>query len=119
MWNQAHPYETMSGAVRCLSHYGIVQSVMLLAVIVLGVGTSIVSAQSLNWEGQDGIYVTPLRTRFRRPTKAWADPLLPITTSTPGQSWADSIRCRSPWEYSIVLSLGTREISIRMAVQLA
>ena len=60
MSNQAHPYEAVSGAVRCGSHYGIVQSVMLLAVIVLGLGTSIVSAQSLNWEGQDGIYVTPL-----------------------------------------------------------
>jgi hypothetical protein len=33
---------------------------MLLAVILAGLGASAVSAQSLNWEGQDGIFVTPL-----------------------------------------------------------
>jgi hypothetical protein len=32
----------------------------LLAVVFAGAGASAVSAQSLNWEGQDGIFVTPL-----------------------------------------------------------
>jgi len=33
---------------------------MLLAALVTATGPRITSAQSLNWEGQDGIFVTPL-----------------------------------------------------------
>jgi hypothetical protein len=33
---------------------------MLLAVVILGLNWNSASAQSLNWEGQDGIFVTPL-----------------------------------------------------------
>jgi hypothetical protein len=37
-----------------------IHACMLLVVAVLGVGCNLASAQSLNWEGQDGIFVTPL-----------------------------------------------------------
>jgi Protein of unknown function (DUF3034) len=35
-------------------------ALMFLCLITVGTGVSPVSAQSLNWEGQDGIFVTPL-----------------------------------------------------------
>src|SRR5256885_370301 len=37
-----------------------VRTFTLLAIIFAGAGASASSAQSLNWEGQDGIFVTPL-----------------------------------------------------------
>ena len=56
MWNQGHRFEAVRGAVQS----GCVLAVTLLAIMVTGVGTNIASAQSLNWEGQEGIFVTPL-----------------------------------------------------------
>jgi hypothetical protein len=56
MWKQAHLNELASGAGRI----GNILATVLLAVVVAGVGTSAASAQSLNWEGQDGIFITPL-----------------------------------------------------------
>jgi hypothetical protein len=37
-----------------------VSTLLLLMILVAGVGVQRVAAQSLNWEGQDGIFVTPL-----------------------------------------------------------
>src|SRR5436305_2602649 len=117
MWYKAHPYKAGRGAMRYGSHFGSISAVILLTVIVLGAGANGAAAQSLNWEGQDGIFVTPLAYGFRRPTRASADPLLLITTWTLGKFWADSIRYRSPWVRSTGLSLDTRGTSTRRAVQ--
>jgi Protein of unknown function (DUF3034) len=40
--------------------FGSARAFVLLAVIATGIGTNIASAQSLNWEGQTGVFVTPL-----------------------------------------------------------
>src|SRR5438309_5042402 len=63
MWYKAHPYKAGRGAIRYGSHFGNILAVILLTVIVLGAGANGASAQSLNWEGQDGIFVTPLSLR--------------------------------------------------------
>lgn len=60
MWYQVHPYRGGRGVVRFGSDPRGVLSAILLAVIVMGSGTNRASAQSLNWEGQEGIFVTPL-----------------------------------------------------------
>ncbi len=59
MSNQAHYCETGPGAVRCGMHFAIGLASTLLFAIVLG-GGAIASGQSLNWEGQTGVFVTPL-----------------------------------------------------------
>jgi hypothetical protein len=56
MWKQAHLNELASGAGRI----GNILATGLLAIVVAGVGTGAASAQSLNWEGQDGVFITPL-----------------------------------------------------------
>jgi hypothetical protein len=56
MWNQAHLDELGPGAGRI----GGVLAAVLLAIVAAGVSTSAASAQSLNWEGQDGVFITPL-----------------------------------------------------------
>src|SRR3989441_58594 len=66
MWYKAHPYKAGRGASRYGSHFGSILAVILLTVIVMGAGANGASAQSLNWEGQDGIFVTPLRSEERR-----------------------------------------------------
>lgn len=58
MWYQALPHKAGGGAVLCGSHFESVLAIILLTVIAVGTNTA--SAQSLNWEGQDGIFVTPL-----------------------------------------------------------
>jgi len=55
MWNQAH-LDGVTGAKRI----GVGLAVLILAVVVAGIGASKASAQSLNWEGQDGVFITPL-----------------------------------------------------------
>lgn len=59
MSNQAHYCETGPGAVRRGMHFAIGLASTLLFAIVLG-GGAIASGQSLNWEGQTGVFVTPL-----------------------------------------------------------
>jgi hypothetical protein len=70
MKNQNHLYQTV--------RYGSVQALMLLAVILTGAGANSASAQSLNWEGQTGVFVTPLaytvpstETGFGRPVVSY------------------------------------------------
>jgi hypothetical protein len=57
---------------------GMVWAFMLLAVIVTSIGTPTTAAQSVNWEGQTGVFVTPLaytvpstETGFIRPVVAY------------------------------------------------
>ncbi len=52
--------KTELGADSYRSFWGSVLSVVRLTAIVVMAGTNWASAQSLNWEGQDGIFVTPL-----------------------------------------------------------
>jgi hypothetical protein len=49
---------------------------MLLTVIVTGVGTNTASAQSLNWEGQTGVFVTPLAYTVPSPEKGLGRPVV-------------------------------------------
>ena len=58
------------GAVR----FGSVWASMLLTVIVTGLGTNTASAQSLNWEGQTGVFVTPLAYTVPSPEKGLGRP---------------------------------------------
>jgi hypothetical protein len=60
------------GAVR----FGSVWASMLLTVIVTGVGTNTASAQSLNWEGQTGVFVTPLAYTVPSPEKGLGSPVV-------------------------------------------
>jgi hypothetical protein len=56
MLNQAHLDEAAPGRGK----FGTILAVMLLAIFVSGIGANTAFAQSLNWEGQDGVFVTPL-----------------------------------------------------------
>jgi hypothetical protein len=60
------------GAVR----FGSAWASMLLTVIVTGVGTNTASAQSLNWEGQTGVFVTPLAYTVPSPEKGLGRPVV-------------------------------------------
>ena len=63
-------------AVRGGSHLGSILAVVLLAVIVTGAGTNSALAQSLNWEGQDGIFVTPLAYAVPSADKGFGRPVI-------------------------------------------
>jgi hypothetical protein len=76
MWYEADPYKTGRGVVRYGSHFGSILAVILLAVIVTGAGTNSASAQSLNWEGQDGIFVTPLAYAVPSADKGFSRPIV-------------------------------------------
>jgi hypothetical protein len=67
MWKQAHLY----GAVQS----GSVRTAMLLSVMVAGVGTN-TAAQMLNWEGQTGVFVTPLAYSAPSSEKGFSLPIL-------------------------------------------
>jgi hypothetical protein len=68
MHNLTHPYAAIrSGGVRAF---------MLLAVIVTAIGTNTASAQSLNWEGQTGVFVTPLAYTLRSSEKGFGRPVV-------------------------------------------
>jgi hypothetical protein len=56
MWKQANSHEIVRGVLR----FGSIPEVVLLSVVVMGLSANIASAQSLNWEGQTGVFVTPL-----------------------------------------------------------
>ncbi len=60
MWNEVHSPEARRDAARSGWHHGISAARILLAVIMMGAGANIAAAQSLNWEGQTGIFVTPM-----------------------------------------------------------
>src|SRR5437899_6880749 len=76
MWYKAHPYKAGRGAIRYGSHFGSILAVILLAVIVRGAGANGASAQSLNWEGQDGIFVTPLAYAVPSADKGFGRPIV-------------------------------------------
>jgi len=50
----------LNGVVRCSGRLGTVLAVVLAAVIGTSVSRGTAFAQSLNWEGQTGVFVTPL-----------------------------------------------------------
>jgi hypothetical protein len=56
MWNQSYLDELASDAGRIRDGL----TIAWLAVLFAGVVTGVASAQSLNWEGQDGVFITPL-----------------------------------------------------------
>ena len=76
MWYKAHPYKAGRGAIRYGSHFGSILAVILLTVIVMGAGANRASAQSLNWEGQDGIFVTPLAYAVPSADKGFGRPIV-------------------------------------------
>src|SRR5438874_11358472 len=76
MWYKAHPYQAGRGAIRYGSHFGSILAVILLTVIVMGAGANGASAQSLNWEGQDGIFVTPLAYAVPSADKGFGRPIV-------------------------------------------
>ena len=76
MWYKAHPYKAGRGASRYGSHFGSILAVILLTVIVMGAGANSASAQSLNWEGQDGIFVTPLAYAVPSTDKGFGRPIV-------------------------------------------
>src|SRR5260370_17452259 len=76
MWYEAIPYKAGRGAVPYGSHFGSILAVILFAVIVTGAGTNSASAQSLNWEGQDGIFVTPLAYAVPSADKGFGRPIV-------------------------------------------
>ncbi len=76
MWHQAHFYKVERGAVRCGLRFGSIPAAILLAVIVTGADTNRASAQSLNWEGQDGIFVTPLAYSVPSTDKGFSRPIV-------------------------------------------
>jgi hypothetical protein len=55
---------------------GGVRAFVLLAVIVTAIGTNTASAQSLNWEGQTGVFVTPLAYTLRSSEKGFGKPVV-------------------------------------------
>jgi hypothetical protein len=55
---------------------GRVRAFMLLSVIVAVVGTNTASAQSLNWEGQTGVFVTPLAYTVPSTEKGFSRPVV-------------------------------------------
>jgi Protein of unknown function (DUF3034) len=55
---------------------GRVGAFMLLALIVTALGTDTASAQSLNWEGQTGVFVTPLAYTLRSSEKGLGRPVV-------------------------------------------
>ena len=55
----ANHYQATPGTIRSGTRFGSGLTTILLFVIVMGAGANI-SAQSLNWEGQTGVFVTPL-----------------------------------------------------------
>jgi hypothetical protein len=63
-------------AVRYGSNFGSILAAMLLAVIVTGADTNSALAQSLNWEGQDGIFVTPLAYAVPSADKGFGGPVI-------------------------------------------
>ena len=56
MLNQTHLDEAAPGRGK----FGRILAIVLLAILGSGMGASTAWAQSLNWEGQDGVFVTPL-----------------------------------------------------------
>src|ERR1700687_1152005 len=60
MSNQTYCCEVERGKPRSKTHFGNGLIATLLLFIVMAAGANIASAQSLNWEGQTGVFVTPL-----------------------------------------------------------
>jgi hypothetical protein len=54
-----HHCDSTPGMVRSGMHFGSCRMILLLIAVLMGAGANI-SAQSLNWEGQTGVFVTPL-----------------------------------------------------------
>ena len=97
------------------ARFGMLRALVLLLGIVMCPGASTVWAQSLNWEGQTGVFVTPLAYTAPSGENGLVLLLLPITTWKLEESWAGSIRYPSRRGPSAGLSLGTRETSTRRA----
>jgi len=76
MWYEAYQYKPGRGAAWWGSHYGSVLAVILLTVMVMGPGTNRASAQSLNWEGQEGIFITPLAYAVPSTDKGFGRPVV-------------------------------------------
>src|SRR2546427_9784806 len=76
MWYETYPYKAAHGAAWWGSHYGSVLAVILLTVMVMGPGTNRASAQSLNWEGQEGIFITPLAYAVPSTDKGFGRPVV-------------------------------------------
>jgi hypothetical protein len=67
-----HKLTPASAAIRS----GGVRAFVLLAVIMTAIGTNTASAQSLNWEGQTGVFVTPLAYTLRSSEKGFGKPVV-------------------------------------------
>jgi len=76
MSNQTYCCEVERGKARSETHFGNGLITTLLFVIVMGAGANIASAQSLNWEGQTGVFVTPLAYTVPSADKGLSLPVL-------------------------------------------
>ena len=71
----ANHYQHTPGTIRSGTHFGSGLMTILVFVIVMGAGANI-SAQSLNWEGQTGVFVTPLAYTVHSADKGLSLPVI-------------------------------------------
>jgi Protein of unknown function (DUF3034) len=75
MSNELHPYQAGKGTAQTGSRCGSWLAPLLL-VAAMGVGAPLAFAQSLNWEGQTGIFVTPLAYTAPSSAKGFGAPVV-------------------------------------------
>ena len=76
MWYKGQRHKVGRGRMGYASQCGSILAIMLEAIIVTGIGTNSASGQSLNWEGQDGIFVTPLAYPVPSGDKGFSRPII-------------------------------------------
>jgi hypothetical protein len=76
MLNEVHPYRAGHDAVKSVSHSGRIWAGIFVSLIMMGTATNRVSAQSLNWEGQTGVFVTPLAYTAPSSDKTFGKPIV-------------------------------------------
>ncbi len=76
MCYKAYAYKTRLCAGRFRSFWGSILSLLLLTAVVVIASTNSAWAQSLNWEGQDRIFVTPLAYAVPSADKGFGRPVV-------------------------------------------
>ena len=85
MGNEAHPGENRRKAARSRWQGGSGLALTLLALSLMGLHANIASAQSLNWEGQTGIFVTPTAYLAPSGAKGFGTPVVAYHYADGGQ----------------------------------
>ncbi len=76
MQNQTRHNEVRRRVIDCGWNGGKVRAVLLVAALMMGAGANVASAQSLNWEGQTGIFVTPMAYSAPSTDKGFGRPIV-------------------------------------------